>query len=70
LLAIANVATKELQMHGIRIRVEGDRKKYKRRLDLAKELIAEAGRSDWAERMAMIVKDEQMNNTTSGGAVI
>jgi hypothetical protein len=29
-------------------------KKYKRRLDMAEELIKETGRRDWAEKMGMV----------------
>ncbi len=55
LLAIANGRTEDLQMHGNIIKVDGLRKKYNRRLELAEELIRETGRSDWAARLGMIV---------------
>ncbi|KAJ8130178.1 hypothetical protein O1611_g3453 [Lasiodiplodia mahajangana] len=57
LLAIANSATKDLQMHGRIVSVVGPRKPYQRRLHLANELIAETGRDDWAVRLGMIVKN-------------
>lgn len=56
LLAVANVATDELQMHGRILRVDADRKAYQRRLDLANELIKETRRDDWAVRLGIIVK--------------
>ncbi|PKS08061.1 hypothetical protein jhhlp_006673 [Lomentospora prolificans] len=58
LLGLANATTKELQMHGNTLRVVGEPKKYRRRLDLARELIKETGRDDWAIRMAMIDKSD------------
>ena len=55
LLAIANVRTDKLQMHGNIIQVDGPRKRYGRRRDMADELIIETGRKDWAIRLGMIV---------------
>jgi hypothetical protein len=55
-LAIANETTKMLQMHGRVVKVDGPRKKYERRLEMAKQLIKESGRDDWALRMGMIVR--------------
>ena len=68
LLAIANVATHELQMHGNIVKVEG-RKKYARRLELAKELIIETKRDDWAVRMGMIVTNDTKPNSNADGKV-
>ncbi|PKS08435.1 hypothetical protein jhhlp_005146 [Lomentospora prolificans] len=58
LLAIANFATRDLQMHGTKLRVVGNPREYSRRKDLADELIKETNRDDWAVRMAMIVKSK------------
>ena len=69
LLALANVATKKLQMHGNIIQVDGPRKSYARRLDLARELISESGRDDWAVRMGMIVKNEERSRLNPDGGV-
>ena len=55
LLAIANVRTDKLQMHGNIVKVDGLRKKYGRRRDMADELITETGRKDWAIRLGLIV---------------
>lgn len=55
LLAIANVRTDKLQMHGNIVKADGPRKKYGRRRDMADELIEETGRDDWAIRLGMIV---------------
>lgn len=57
LLAIANSATENLQMHGKIVSVSGVPKPYHRRLALANDLIAETQRDDWAVRLGMIVKD-------------
>lgn len=55
LLAIANVRTDKLQMHGNIVKADGPRKNYGRRRDMADELIKETGRDDWAIRLGMIV---------------
>ncbi len=55
LLAIANVRTDKLQMHGNIVKLDGPRKKYGRRRDMADELIKETGREDWAIRLGLIV---------------
>ncbi|KAI1108567.1 hypothetical protein F5Y14DRAFT_435764 [Nemania sp. NC0429] len=57
LLAIANNATMNLQMHNRIVSVVGPPRSYNRRLDLAAELIAETGRDDWAVRLGMIVRN-------------
>jgi hypothetical protein len=57
LLAIANERTGVLQMHGHIIKVAGPPKKYNRRLEMAKQLIKESGREDWAVRLGMIVPE-------------
>ncbi|KAI1171557.1 hypothetical protein F4777DRAFT_47795 [Nemania sp. FL0916] len=54
LLAIANSETKSLQMHGRIVSVTGPPRLYKRRRDLADELIKETGRDDWAIRLGMV----------------
>lgn len=63
LLSIANVTTDELQMHGCIIKIDGPRRKYERRLQMAKELIKESGRDDWAARLGMI--SPVTDNTTT-----
>lgn len=54
LLAVANNATANFQMHGHVVAVKGPRQKFRRRLDLAEALIKESGRADWALRLGMI----------------
>lgn len=70
-LAIANGTTQMLQMHGRVIKVDGPRKKYERRLDMAKHLIKQSGRDDWALRMGMIVRsnDEKTSQVEDHGGV-
>lgn len=70
LLAVANTATNELQMHGHLVKVVGQPKLYKRRLDLANELIAETKRDDWAVRMGMIIKENPSMATERAGEVV
>jgi hypothetical protein len=65
-LAIANEKTQMLQMHGRVIKVEGPRKKYERRLDMANQLIKQSGRDDWALRMGMIVRSNDEKTTQAG----
>ncbi|MCJ1284758.1 hypothetical protein MMC26_004094 [Xylographa opegraphella] len=59
LLSFSNDQIKTLQMFSHSIRAVGPAKAYKRRRDLADELIKETGREDWAVRLGMI-------NTGSG----
>jgi hypothetical protein len=57
LLDIANAATDELLMHARVIKLKGKRKSYGRRIDLARELVQESGRSDWAIKTGMLNED-------------
>ncbi|KAF3909965.1 hypothetical protein ABW20_dc0106967 [Dactylellina cionopaga] len=70
LLALANTATDDFQMHGCVVKVAGECKKYERRLHLANELIKETGRDDWAIKMGMIVKNKPTTETEREGEVI
>ena len=54
LVAMSNELQDSLYMHGCKIQVDGEPKKYKRRLDLANELIKYTGRDDWAISLGMI----------------
>jgi len=55
LLGICNALTSTLNMFGRTVSQTGPAKPYKRRLDLANELIEETGRDDWAIAMGLIV---------------
>jgi hypothetical protein len=57
LVHLANMTIKVLHMHGNTIALDGARKSYQRRLDLAHELIQETGRHDWALKLGMVKKD-------------
>ena len=57
LLALANLSTKKMQMHGRLLEV-GERKAYARRLDMATEMIKLHKRSDWAKQMGLIPNEE------------
>jgi hypothetical protein len=54
LLGICNSLTRELRMCGCRVYVTEPPKKYARRLDMARELIGEMGKSDWAVNMGLV----------------
>ncbi|KAE8130931.1 hypothetical protein BDV38DRAFT_265890 [Aspergillus pseudotamarii] len=66
LLGLVNMLTQGLQMHGNLITVDGPRRKYRRRLDLAEALIKETGRDDWAVRLGMISPSQA--STVKGGS--
>ncbi|KAE8416587.1 hypothetical protein BDV36DRAFT_259919 [Aspergillus pseudocaelatus] len=65
LLGLVNMLTQGLQMHGNLIIVNGPRRKYRRRLDMAEALIKETGRDDWAVRLGMI-NPSQASGAKSG----
>ncbi|MCJ1433989.1 hypothetical protein MMC27_003354 [Xylographa pallens] len=54
LLSFSNDRIETFQMFGRSIKAVGQAKAYKRRRDLADELIGETGREDWAIRLGMI----------------
>ncbi|KAB8255645.1 hypothetical protein BDV32DRAFT_154057 [Aspergillus pseudonomiae] len=54
LLGLVNMFRQGLQMHANLVTVDGARRQYRRRLDLAEALIKETGRDDWAVRLGMI----------------
>lgn len=68
-LAICNHRTKYLHMHGHVIKRKQGVKVYKRRLDLANELIKETGRDDWALALGMI-NAKNPKSLHQGGKVI
>ena len=68
LLGISNKQEKVLHLHGHRVRVKGKPKVYARRLDLAKELIKETKRHDWAVGLGM-VKAEDYGETKNAETV-
>ncbi|KAG2008358.1 hypothetical protein CC2G_013796 [Coprinopsis cinerea AmutBmut pab1-1] len=55
LLGLANSLTRDLMMFGRTLRVSEGPKAYARRLDLAKELVEQSGRDDWAIGIGMIL---------------
>lgn len=55
LLGMCNMATTKLRMFGRVLQVEGEPKRYARRLRMVEELIGESGRDDWAIGMGLIV---------------
>jgi hypothetical protein len=60
LLAVANLATQKSQMHGRLLEVDGDRKKYERRIEMASEMIKLHGRDDFAKQMGLIPSDKNV----------
>lgn len=64
LVATSNEFQRSLSMHGCKVQVDGQPKKYARRLDLADELIKCTGRDDWAIRLGMINQKADSAETT------
>lgn len=63
LLAVANRFTTKLQMHGNVLEVKGKPHKYRRRLDMAEELIAEhGGKRGWALRLGLINSEDYFDS--------
>ena len=58
LLAICNQQSKYLHMHGTILKPNPEPKAYERRLDLAKQLVRETKRDDWAVGLGMIRPDD------------
>ncbi|KAI5820326.1 hypothetical protein BZA77DRAFT_274802 [Pyronema omphalodes] len=58
LLGLSNKVRRTFHMHGCVLKVDGEPKRYERRLDLAQELIKEFKRSDWAVGLGMIRPDD------------
>ena len=64
LMAVSNERQDSLYMNNCKVQVDGEPKKYARRLDLANELIKHTGRDDWAIRLGMInQKADDARNT-------
>ncbi|CAG1974708.1 unnamed protein product [Fusarium graminearum] len=71
LLAIANSLTKKLLMHGYVLQPDGEKPQwYERRSDLAKKLIEEVNRDDWAMSMGMIPNKVGTNGRDAPGPVV
>ena len=58
LLALSNQLADGLLLHDRVVRIEGEPRKYIRRLEMTKELIAETRRDDWAVGLGMILPSE------------
>lgn len=58
LLALSNELADGLLLHDRVVKIEGKPKKYKRRLEMTKELIQETKRDDWAVGLGMILPSE------------
>ncbi len=57
LLTVCNSSTQCLRMYDRVIRTVGEPKKYERRLFMAKELVDEVGRKDWAIGMGLVLPE-------------
>lgn len=62
LLGLCNSLTRDLRMFGRRVYVVDGPIHYSRRLDLAKELIEETGRNDWAIAMGLILPPDKTSS--------
>lgn len=70
LLGVVNGLTRVLEMKGRIVKVEGVPKSYERRLHLARELIKETGRRDWAVKMAMVPPEDGEESSLREGAAV
>jgi hypothetical protein len=61
LLAVCNESVDALQTNGFRVRRKGKRIAYRRRLDLANQLVEESGEDDWAVRLGMTTLERKAN---------
>ena len=64
LLGLSNKFVLGIQLHGRIVKQVGQPKAYKRRLDLANELIEETGRRDWAIGLGMVPADSGTEKPT------
>ena len=69
LLAISNHQSKYLHMHGAVLKPNPEPKAYERRLDLAKQLVRETKRDDWAVGLGMI-RPEDANALMSSPVIL
>ena len=60
LLGLCNSMTEDLQMFGRRVHVTVEPKQYRRRLDMAEEIIKEVGTKHWAIAMGIIKAPESV----------
>jgi hypothetical protein len=69
ILGLCNSCTNGLRMYDCVLAVEGEPQHYKRRLDMANELIKQSGRSDWAVGMGLIlpIPNQNEGSQTSRG---
>ena len=58
ILGLANAATQSLHMFGRTVRVEGQRKRYTRRMKMAKRFMKEFPNREWAEGMGLIKRGQ------------
>lgn len=63
LLGLCNSLTRRLQMFGCIVYQEGPPKRYKRRLEMAEEMITFSGRNDWAIGMDLIVAPKEKSQS-------
>lgn len=74
ILMFSNSQRDKLKLNGRNVKVSGEEgsiRSYRRRLDLAEELVKETGRSDWAIRLGMINPEtESSRNTRDPGQEI
>ena len=64
-LATVNHLTTSLRMKGRTLQIQGMRKAYERRNVLAKELITESGREDWAVAMGLIPSESHSRTSVT-----
>ena len=69
LLGLSNEWIKTLKMYGCLLEIDKVSAPYKRRRDLAEQLIEESGRDDWAVGLGMILPSKDGKKPTNKGAV-
>lgn len=70
MLSMINRSTTFLSMKQRVLRLDGERKAYKSRSELARELISQSGRNDWACAMGLITPEPSKTESNLQGPVV
>ena len=68
ILGLSNAATRTQHMFGRTIRVEGERKRYHRRLRMVMDLVEEYPDGTWPERMELMKTEDRKRTDVTNGA--
>lgn len=61
-LQLANALTDQLTLYGRTVKMTGNRQMFARRLDMARELVKEAGNDTWCEKMGIILTKDSASH--------